>query len=519
VIGYLTSNYALISAFGPRSARRTKRESLALNRVFKQAPKLTDYLREDELAIAKGPLDRPISGLAIDSRRVAPGNVFFALPGGCEDGANAVDRAVSRGAVAIVTEQKLPLLPPTKVTYVRVADVRAILATVAQRFYKFPDRDMTVVGVAGENGKTTVAHLLKHFLNGDRRVGLIGSNHYELGLRTVPAYRTMPESLDIYGLMAQMRDAGCKHAVLEVDASGRAQRGVRGLTFGAAVFTHLSREQLETHAALFTGANAARLKVAAFNRDDPLSDLLIARLPADVNVVTFGVNPRAQVRAENIVTGATRTTFRLVWPGGTMDLASPLVGRFNVTNLLAAVAAAWGLGRDPVVFLARLRAMPGVPGRMERIEVGQGFGVFVDYARTGESLRHALSALRATTRGKLHVVFGCVGHADRAPRPLLARTVETLADRVYVTADNPRTERLTQIFDDLRTGVTTPEKFTWCDNRRRAIATALAACRPGDCLLLAGKGHETYQELADTVVPFDDRQVVRELLSPQAHQT
>jgi len=528
VIGYLSQNHALIHAFTPRPARRTRRETLAHNRVFKMAPQLSDYFHDGEILATKGALDRPISGLAIDSRRVVPGNLFFALPGLRADGAAFIDEAMSRGAVAVVA-QKMPAFPPAKVTFIQVADARAALAAVAQRYYKFPDRDLTVIGVTGTNGKTTVTHLLKHFLNGDQRVGLLGTISYDLGVRTVPAYRTTPESLDIYGLMAQMRDAGCRHAVMEVSSHGLDQQRVRGLQFGAAVFTNLTRDHLDYHktfeayfavkSRLFTGETGAAPKIAVVNLDDPYGEKLAAKLAADVpaaRLVTFGESPRAQVRAENLALNFTNSTFRLVWPGGTRDIDSPLIGRYNVSNLLAAIATAWGLGRDPAVFLARLRTFKGVPGRMERIDEGQPFNVLVDYAHTDDALRNALGMLRAITPGKLQVVFGCGGNRDRTKRPLMVRAVQESADFAYATADNPRTERLGQIFDDMRAGVTAPEKIAWIEDRRRAISLALDACQPGDCLLIAGKGHESYQEFADTVFPFDDRQVVRELIGIKA---
>ena len=385
MIGYLTQNHSLIHAFQPRPARRTRRESLALNRVFKMAPKLSDTLQEGEMLAVKGPLDRPISGLAIDSRRVVPGTLFFALPGLRADGATFIDEAISRGAVAVVT-QKMPVHPPGKVTFMQVADARAALALVAQRYYRFPDRDMTVVGVTGTNGKTTVTHLLKHFLNGDQRVGLLGTINYDLGARTVPSYRTTPEALDIYGLMAQMRDAGCRQAVMEVSSHGIDQQRVRGLHFGAAVFTNLTRDHLDYHKTfeayfavklrLFTGASGPAPKVAVVNLDDPYGAQLAAKIAREVTgsrLVTFGEDPRADIRAENVTLNFKNTTFRLVWPGGTLEVDSPLIGRYNVSNVLAAIATAWGLGRDPVVFLPRLRGFKGVPGRMERIEEGQPF--------------------------------------------------------------------------------------------------------------------------------------------------
>ena len=521
MIGYLTSNSALIHAFSPRPASRSRRETLALNRVFKMAPKLSDYFPDGEILAQKGGLDRPISGLAIDSRRVVPGNLFFAIPGRRADGATFIDEAVSRGAVAIVT-QKLPGHAPARVTFIEVADVRTALARVAQRYYKFPDRDMTVVGVTGTNGKTTVTHLIKHFLNGDQRVGLIGTINYDLGARTVPSFRTTPESLDIYGMMAQMRDAGCRQTVMEVSSHGIDQQRVLGLQFGAAVFTNLTRDHLDYHQTLeayfavktklFTGGTGTVPKVAVVNLDDPYGEKLAGQIPAGVKAVTFGENPRALVRAENVALNFKNTTFRLVWPGGTLEIDSPLIGRYNVSNLLAAIATAWGLGRDPVVFLARLRAFGGVAGRMERIEEGQPFNVLVDYAHTDDALRNALGMLRAITPGRLLVVFGCGGNRDRTKRPLMVKAVQEFADFAFATADNPRSEALAQIFADMKAGVTAPGKISWTEDRRRAISLALDAAKAGDCLLIAGKGHESYQEFADTVIPFDDRQVVRELI-------
>ena len=531
MIGYLTRNHPLIDAFQPRPVIRTRREALALTRVFKMAPKLSDYFNDGEILAVKGTLDRPISGLALDSRRVVPGTLFFALPGLRADGATFIDEAISRGAVAVVT-QKMPAHPPAKVTFIQVADARTALALVAQRYYKFPDRDMTVVGVTGTNGKTTVAHLVKHFLNGDQRVGLLGTISYDLGARTVPSYRTTPESLDVYGLMAQMRDAGCRHAVIEVSSHGIDQQRVHGLQFGAAVFTNLTRDHLDYHKTiksyfevktrLFTGETGSAPRVAVVNIDDAHGESLEGKILARAAppwLVTFGESPRAMVRAENVSLNFKHTTFRLVWPGGAMEIDSPLIGRYNVSNMLAAIATAWGLGRDPVVFLARLRAFKGVPGRMERIEEGQPFNVLVDYAHTDDALRNALHMLRAITPGRLLVVFGCGGNRDRAKRPLMTAAVQEFADFAFATADNPRTEAVAKIFDDMREGATAPEKITWIDDRRRAISLALDMAKPGDCLLIAGKGHESYQEFADTVFPFDDRQVVRELIGGRAQKT
>jgi UDP-N-acetylmuramoyl-L-alanyl-D-glutamate--2,6-diaminopimelate ligase len=492
------------------------------------APILSDYLKPEEILSCKGSLERPISGLVMDSRRVVPGNLFFALPGLRTDGLSYVDEAVSRGASAIIA-QKIPAHGPAKVTFIQVADARAMLARVAQRYYKFPDRSLGVVGVTGTNGKTTVTHLIRHLLNAQERVGLLGTISYDLGARTVPSYRTTPESLDTFGMLAQMREAGCRHAVMEVSSHGIAQQRVLGLEFEAAVFTNLTRDHLDFHKTLdayfdvktqlFTGGAGEVPRLAVVNVDDPYGKKLAEKLAAEVpaaRLVTFGESPEAQVRAENVALGFRETSFRLAWPGGEVAVESPLIGRYNVSNFLAAAATAWGLGRDPVPFAARIRGFSGVPGRMERIEEGQAFNVLVDYAHTDDALRNALGMLRAITPGRVIVVFGCGGNRDRTKRPLMVRAVQETADLAFATADNPRGESLARIFDDMRAGVTHPSRINWVDDRRRAISLALDEAREGDCLLIAGKGHESYQEFVDTVIPFDDRQVVRELIGVKA---
>jgi len=370
---------------------------------------------------------------------------------------------------------------------------------------------------------------VKHFLSGDQRVGLIGTINYDLGVRTVPSYKTTPESLDIYGMLAQMRDAGCRQAVMEVSSHGIDQKRVLGLQFGVAVFTNLTQDHLDYHKSLeayfevktrlFTGQAAAEPKTAVINLDDAHGERLAAMLTGRAQTVTYGENPRAQVRAEEVVLNYKNTTFKLVWPNGSVLVDSPMIGRYNVSNLLAAIATAWSMGRDPEVFLSRLKSFKGVPGRMERIEEGQPFNVLVDYAHTDDALRNALGMLRAITPGRLLVVFGCGGNRDRAKRPLMTRAVQEFADFTFATADNPRGEAPSQIFADMKEGVTAPDKITWIDDRRRAISLALDAAKPGDCLIIAGKGHESYQEFADTVIPFDDRQVVRELISVKTLKT
>jgi len=522
VIGYLTPNHPLVAAFRSLPKTRTRPADAVTRQIFKMAPKLSDYFPDDEIRASKGDLDRPISGLAMDSRRVMPGNLFFALPGRRADGNSFVDEAIQRGAVAIVGE-KIPAGTAARVTYIQVADARRALAQVAQRYFKFPDKALELIAVTGTNGKTTVTNLIKHLLStSTQRVGLVGTVNYDLGARIVPSYRTTPESLELFGMLAQMRDAGCRQAAMEVSSHGIDQQRVLGMQFGVAVFTNLTRDHLDYHktleayfevkSRLFNGGTGGAPRAAAINVDDPYGRRLAAAVPPTVRVVTFGEAPDAVVRAENVRLNFKSTSLTLVWPEGRLEVESPFIGRYNVSNLLAAFAACYALGRDPSVIGLRLKSFPGVSGRMERIEEGQPYNVLVDYAHTDDALRNALGMLRAITPGRLFVVFGCGGNRDRTKRPLMTAAVQEFASFAWATADNPRSEALAQIFTDMKAGVTHPEKITFIEDRRHAISLALDAAREGDCLLIAGKGHETYQEFADTIVPFDDRQVVRELI-------
>lgn len=519
MIGYLTPNYPLVAAFRSLPKTRTRPADPVSQRIFKMAPKLSDYIRDGEFLTSKGDLDRPISGLAMDSRRVMPGNLFFALPGRRADGNSFIDEAIQRGAVAIVGE-KIPSGTAARVTYIQVADARRTLALVSQRYFNFPDRSLDLIGVTGTNGKTTVTSILKHLLaTPAQRVGLIGTVNYDLGARIVPSYRTTPESLDLYGMLGQMRDAGCRQAVMEVSSHGIDQHRVLGMQFGVAVFTNLTRDHLDYHASMEAYFQVkTRLfsqpapRAAVVNLDDAYGRQLAAAVPATTKLITFGEAADATIRAEHVRLEFKRTLLRLVWPEGSMEIESPFIGRYNVSNLLAAFAACYALGRDLSVVAARLKSLAGVPGRMERIEEGQPYNVLVDYAHTDDALHNALGMLRAITPGRLFVVFGCGGNRDRSKRPLMTAAVQQFADFAWGTADNPRGEALGQIFSDMRAGATHGDRITFVEDRRRAISLALDAAREGDCLLIAGKGHETYQELADTVVPFDDRQVVRELI-------
>ena len=485
---------------------------------------LRDLVAGVTLADRRGSLQVPIRNIITDSRRVGPGSLFVARPGQRTDGRLFVEEAIDRGATAVLSEDRPGL--HKGVTFLQVADLGAALARLAGNFYNWPDRDLRLVGITGTNGKTTVAWLVHQFLAAARpkaRSGLIGTIHYDLGGRTVPAYRTTPESVDTVGLLRQMAEAGCDSAVMEVSSHGLAQGRVDGLAFDTAVFLNLTRDHLDYHRdmesyyrakrKLFDGSTGHRPGRMVLPVDEPYGRRLREDLGPVEGVVTYGVEVPADYRAEEVEVGREGLRFRLVAGDRSFPVQSPLAGRFNVRNLLAALAVAGEEGLDLAACARFLRTFPGVPGRLERVGEPEAGEIFVDYAHTDDALRNVLETLREITPGRLLLVFGCGGDRDRSKRPLMTHVAQTYADEVWATADNPRSEDLGRILADMERGVSRPEAIRFVEDRREALSEAIDALGEGDTLLVAGKGHEPFMEFASTVVPFDDRQVVRELLS------
>jgi UDP-N-acetylmuramoyl-L-alanyl-D-glutamate--2,6-diaminopimelate ligase len=483
---------------------------------------LNDLFSGIDCLSISGALGQSITSIVIDSRRATPGCLFFALPGMRSDGSFFIDEALDRGALAIVSAQSRQFTP-SDVTAIQVSRPRVVLAEVARRFYHEPDEALNVLGVTGTNGKTTVTYLVKHLLEGrGSRVGLLGTINYDLGARTVPAFRTTPESVDVYGMLAQMRAAGCREVAMEVSSHGINQERVRGLKLKTAVFLNLTRDHLDYHgsmedyfqvkARLFTGETGSLPEVAVVNLDDPFGRRLVSMIPDGVRIVTFGLAENADLRGDDLGLEFDSTVFTLHWPDGQARVQSPLLGTYNLNNVLAALAVCYATGQEIPSMFPRLADFAGIPGRMERVEKKSGFNVLVDYAHTDDALRNALQMLRRITPGRLFVVFGCGGNRDRTKRPAMTKAVQEMADFAFATADNPRKESLASIFDDMRTGVEDPDRIQFIEDRRHAISLALDQVKTGDCVLIAGKGHESFQEFGDTIVPFDDRQVARELI-------
>ncbi|MDB6173418.1 MAG: murE [Chthoniobacteraceae bacterium] len=468
-----------------------------------------------------GPVDREITSIAYDSRRVEPGALFVALKGEKSDGSEFIAQAVERGAAAIVSEHGQV---KTAATSVVVPNARLALADLAAAFFQHPSRFLKIAGVTGTNGKTTTAFLIKHICDHMQlRCGLLGTVRYEIGERILPAARTTPESLDLQDLLWQMRSAGCKAAAMEVSSHAISQSRIRGVEFDAAVFTNLTQDHLDYHgtmdayfeakAALFTGLGAQSKKKARaiINSDDRFGAQLIIRLRGDVPVTTFGVGVHADFRASNVRTDFHGSSYQLDAGGRSFLVRLPLIGMFNVYNSLSAIAAANAIGADIRSAVLALANAPAVPGRLQPVPAQRQFRVFVDYAHTDDALLNVIKTCRELQPGRVIVVFGCGGNRDKTKRARMGAVVDEYADFGIVTSDNPRKEDPAAIVEDIKPGMKRGRYEVVLD-RREAIFRAIALAQPRDIILIAGKGHENTQEFADQIVPFDDVAVATQAL-------
>jgi UDP-N-acetylmuramoyl-L-alanyl-D-glutamate--2,6-diaminopimelate ligase len=461
--------------------------------------------------------DLAVEGLCFHSAEVRPGNLFSAIKGARTDGNAFVQQALTRGAVAIVAEEPIAGSCPVLV----VDSARRALADVARHYYRDPSRSLSVVGVTGTNGKTTVAHMIRACLQADRRqTGLIGTIAYEFGGRRIPAGNTTPDPVRIQGYLREMADRWASACVMEVSSHALDQERVRGVRFAAGVFTNLSQDHLDYHGTMARyGAAKARLfamlqpgATAVLNRDDPYSSLMEEVVPPGVRVLGYGLDPRAEVRAEALRPGPDGTRMQLVMPHGRVELFLRPVGIHNVQNALAAAATALTLGVSELTLAAALEDARPVPGRLEQVEAPlsrrpSGVRVFVDYAHTPDALEKVSACLKDLCENRLIVVFGCGGDRDKTKRAPMASAVAAHADIAFMTSDNPRSEDPEAILDDMERGLAGAHgTFYRIVDRAEAIRCAVAEAREGDTVLIAGKGHESYQILRDSVVPFDDRQ-------------
>lgn len=462
-----------------------------------------------------------VRGLDYDSRRAGPGFVFFAFPGSRTSGALFARDAVERGAVAVVSELEAPADFP--VPWIRVEHGRRALALMSLRFYGHPDQRLLLTGVTGTNGKTTTVYAIDSMLrHAGRTTGMAGTVLYRIAGRESAAVNTTPESLDLVRMMDELARAGGTDFVFEVSSHALALERVYGFQFHTAVFTNLTQDHLDFHGTmeayfaakhrLFEGAGGPPPRYAVLNADDPWTERIVTAPLTER--WTYGVNEQARFRAVEIETGFHGVRFTIAHPGGRTGIESPMCGLINVYNLTAAFAAGVSLGLEPEAAAAGLAACHAVPGRFERVDMGQPFLVVVDYAHTEDALQNLIEAARALGPRRIITVFGCGGDRDKLKRPRMGETAAALSDFVVVTSDNPRSENPLEIINDILVGLRrrdTPHEVE--PDRREAIRLAIGRAAAGDIVLIAGKGHETYQVLADRTIAFDDRAVAREVLA------
>ena len=482
-----------------------------------------DLARAIKAVKISGDRGAEIKMLIDDSRRVSPGAAFFAVRGINTDGNKYVEEAAHRGANVIVSEQPAPKIFPA--AWIQCENMERALADAAKSFYNSPDEAMKIFAATGTNGKTSVTWMLQKILSDNSmKCGLIGTIHYDLGGRCLPAGRTTPQALELHAMLNQMRYADCKAAAVEISSHAISQGRARGIRLECAAFLNLTQDHLdyhgdiesyfETKASLFTGALGSLPKKAVINFDDPKGREIAGRIKGKCEVISFGIESRdADIRASKIDMLPGMSKFSVEWDSGEASAEIKMPGEYNVLNALAAISMARAAGIGIPAAIESLRTFNGVPGRMQKVKSPPNFDIFVDYAHTDDALKNGLSMLRKVAKGKLLVVFGCGGKRDRAKRPLMVRAVQQYADIAWATSDNPRGEDLSQIFSDMKKGIIFPDKIAFIEDRRRAINLAIEAASDGDCILIAGKGHETFQELGDTIIPFDDKRVAEELLS------
>ncbi|MEU4152341.1 UDP-N-acetylmuramoyl-L-alanyl-D-glutamate--2,6-diaminopimelate ligase [Streptomyces sp. NPDC026659] len=480
----------------------------------------------DQLGIAAPAGSADVTGITHDSRAVRPGDVYAALPGARLHGADFVTQAASLGAVAVLTDPTgAERAEATGLPVLVVDDPRAEMGELAATVYGHPGRELLQIGITGTSGKTTTAYLVEGGLKAVRATGLIGTVETRIGEERIKSERTTPEATDLQALFAVMRERGTEAVAMEVSSHALVLGRVDGCVFDIAVFNNLSPEHMEFHsdmedyfqakAQLFT---PERSRLGVVNADDEYGRRLAGE--AGVPVVTFSAegDPDADWRAEDVQIGPMDSTFTAVGPNGErVHARSPLPGPFNVANTLAALVALAAAGIDPQTAADGIAAVPGVPGRLERVDAGQPYLAVVDYAHKTDAVESVLKALRKVTKGRLHIVLGCGGDRDRTKRAPMGAAAARFADTAVLTSDNPRSEDPLAILATMLEGAASVPahergEVLLFEERAAAIAAAVSRATAGDTVLVAGKGHEQGQDIAGVVRPFDDRQVLREAI-------
>ena len=465
--------------------------------------------------------DVEITGITNDSRKVRPGYLYVAIKGYKADGHNFIKKSLECGAQAIVSEEKLSL--DTSIPQIVVRNTRKALSSLSCCFYNNPSQKINVVGVTGTNGKTTTTFLTKSIIEkAGYEAGLIGTINYQIGEKMITAQETTPESVELQRLIAEMVEAKIKFAVMEVSSHSAIQHRIENIDFKTAVFTNITAEHLDYHKTISNYMNAKvelfknlrKDSFAVLNADDEFSEYFADRTNA--KILWYGIKNDADIKAEICRESTSDIMIKLKYSGKEIDMKIPFVGVHNVYNVLAAVASAISLGFELDVIKSGIETAPTVPGRLESVPCNRGFEVVVDYAHTPHALETVLQALKNLVKGRILLVFGCGGDRDKEKRPLMGRIADEKSDVFWLTNDNPRSEDPLNIIDGIKAGIKPGRSFHTQINRHKAIADALSEATDGDLVLVAGKGHEKYQIIKDTITPFDDREVIKAILSGKA---
>ena len=458
--------------------------------------------------------DTDITDIGYNSRKVVPGSVFCCIVGLNFDGHNFAEQAVANGAAALLVERELPIDVPQLIT----DDARKGMALISAAFFGHPEREMRLVGVTGTNGKTTTTYMVKSIAEqAGMKVGIIGTIRNMIGTESLYTERTTPESVDLYRLLRLMADRSVDLVVMEVSSHALDQNRVYGLPFDVGLFTNLTQDHLDYHKTFENYLQAKKKlfyasKQAVINADDPYSARMSEGLTCPVT--TFGVRDKADIAGSNIDITTRGVVFDLHTPSGDIRIDLPIPGLFSVFNAMGSVGAALALGLSLQQIKSGLEIMTSVSGRLESVPTGRDFSVFIDYAHTPDALENVLKTVREFAKSRILCVFGCGGDRDRAKRPIMGEIGGRYSDLVIITSDNPRSEEPMSIIDSIEEGIRrTGTHYTVIENRREAIRYALAEAGSDDIVLIAGKGHENYQEINGKRYRFDDKETVKELLA------
>jgi len=479
--------------------------------------KLEELLKEIAVIAVEGPLPQEVWGITKDSREVREGFLFVVT----KTSKAYLGEARKRGAVLFMGDEEIE---SHGVPFILVSDVRPALGRMAAAFFGFPSRGLHVTGITGTNGKTTTTYLIESLLTAaGKKAGVIGTITYRYGDHVVQGSTTTPESTEIQGILADMKQAGVEYAVMEASSHALDQARVEGVQFDVAIFTNLTHDHLDYHHDFehyreakqrlfidYLPKSSKERKYAIMNLDDPAVGSLMPSEP--IIVLTYSTESEADARLlwyEEDIEGLKVGIFLV---GREISVTSPLVGMFNVSNILAAALFGYAIGLDDDAIKRGLESLAGVPGRLERVANDRGLHIFVDYAHTPDALKKTLETLNHVKPGRLIVVFGCGGERDRAKRPVMGRIASELADMVIVTSDNPRGEEPVAIIEEIKEGLSSATPFSTLENRKEAIAEGLRLAHEGDTVLIAGKGHEDYQIIKGVKYRFSDREAIEECL-------